>query len=47
MKDMKAAAAERWVDAVNADGQFGRWTFRLVSKIEAVGATLDSVSAPE
>jgi type III restriction enzyme len=28
--DVKAAAAERWVRAVNADGTWGQWHYRLV-----------------
>ena len=27
--DVKKAAAERWVNAVNADGSFGHWAYRL------------------
>ena len=28
--DIKRAAAERWVAAVNADGSFGQWAYRMV-----------------
>jgi len=35
------AAAERWVAAVNADGQFGRWGYRLVRSIREVRTALD------
>jgi len=31
---VKAAAAERRVAAVNADGKFGVWSFRLIRKPE-------------
>lgn len=27
--EVKEAAAQRWVSAVNADGKFGRWVFRM------------------
>jgi type III restriction enzyme len=30
LKDLKKAAAERWVKAVNADGKFGCWRFAMV-----------------
>lgn len=30
LADVKRAAAERWVRAVNADGQWGEWHYRLV-----------------
>jgi hypothetical protein len=28
LKDVEGAAAERWLSAVNSDGQFGQWAFR-------------------
>jgi type III restriction enzyme len=36
LKDIKKAAAERWVSAVNADGSFGLWLYRMVSTPEQV-----------
>ena len=38
LQEIKAAAAERWVAAVNADGQFGEWAFRMVTKVSEVTA---------
>jgi type III restriction enzyme len=29
LEKIKKAAAERWVSAVNADGKFGQWVYRL------------------
>jgi len=29
LKEVKKAAAERWVNAVNADGKFGDWAFKM------------------
>lgn len=29
LDEVKEAAAQRWVKAVNADGKFGRWAFRM------------------
>ena len=30
MADVKRAAAERWVRAVNSDGQWGVWHYSLI-----------------
>jgi type III restriction enzyme len=38
--EVKQAAAQRWVDAVNADGQFGTWQFALARSIEEVRTLL-------
>ncbi len=45
LQEVKAAAAERWVSAVNADGQFGRWAFRMVTKVSDVGSTIAEVAS--
>jgi type III restriction enzyme len=45
LADVKASAAERWVAAVNADGQHGRWQYAMARSIEAVRAALNEVSA--
>jgi type III restriction enzyme len=42
MADIKTQAAQRWVDAVNAEGSFGTWEFRMVQAIGEVRAVLDS-----
>ena len=34
--DVKAAAAQRWVDGVNADGRFGIWSYEIASKVDQV-----------
>lgn len=44
LADVKAAAAERWVAAVNADGQYGRWRYAMVRKVEQVREILDRVA---
>jgi len=38
----EAAAAERWVAAVNADGTFGTWRYALARKIAQVRQILDN-----
>jgi hypothetical protein len=47
MKELKAAAAERWVRAVNAEGTKGRWAYRMVSHPSEVPAVVDSCRASE
>jgi hypothetical protein len=34
-------AAQRWVDAVNADGSFGEWRYAIVRNPNAVGSAID------
>jgi hypothetical protein len=41
LAEMKAAAARRWVAAVNADGQFGRWQYEMARAIPKVRVFLD------
>ena len=42
LADVKAAAADRWIAAVNADGTFGSWRFAMARKIADVRVVLDS-----
>jgi type III restriction enzyme len=46
LADVKAAAAQRWVAAVNADGTFGEWRFAMARKLADVRATLDEFNNP-
>lgn len=41
LADVKAAAAERWVAAVNADGAFGTWRYAMARKVVEVRDILD------
>lgn len=43
LADVKASAAARWVDAVNADGIHGRWRYELARNVSSVGEKLSSV----
>jgi type III restriction enzyme len=43
LADVKTAAAQRWVDAVNADGQFGRWRFEMARAVPDVRRILDAI----
>lgn len=40
---VKRAAAQRWVDAVNADGRFGTWRYAMAMRPSEVRTTLDTV----
>lgn len=42
VKEVKADAARRWVNAVNASGQFGRWDYAVCRKPTEVVSILDS-----
>jgi type III restriction enzyme len=44
--DVKRAAAERWVAAVNADGRFGTWDFALARSMEQVREALEGGGQP-
>ena len=41
LEEVKAQAAQRWVDAVNADGSFGEWRYAVVHEMASVSAALD------
>lgn len=41
---IKAAAAERWCNAVNNDGRFGRWSYHLVRQPPDLMKLLDSLA---
>ena len=40
LKEVKKAAAERWAHAVNADGKFGRWAFKMAEHPADVAGVL-------
>lgn len=44
LAEVKAAAAERWVAAVNADGSFGTWRFAMARKVVEVRDILDETA---
>jgi type III restriction enzyme len=45
LEEVKAAAAHRWVDAVNADGSFGEWRYGIVHSMGKVPELLNEVGA--
>ncbi|HET9401771.1 MAG TPA: hypothetical protein VFO34_12560 [Candidatus Acidoferrales bacterium] len=44
-EEIKHAAADRWVSAVNADGSYGRWAYTLVKKPTDVSAAITTAAA--
>lgn len=43
LAEVKFAAAERWVAAVNADGSYGRWRYAMVRSVADVRVVLNSL----
>ena len=44
LEEVKRAAAERWVAAVNADGTYGRWCYRVVKKVPDIDSIIRGVA---
>jgi len=44
LEEVKRAAAQRWVAAVNADGTYGRWLYRLTNKTTEVSGILTAAT---
>jgi type III restriction enzyme len=44
LREVKKAAAERWVDAVNNEGSFGRWAYHVVHEPTDVKAAVREVA---
>jgi type III restriction enzyme len=44
LEEVKRAAAERWVAAVNADGTYGEWRYGLAKRPTEVGQIIASVA---
>ena len=45
LEEVKREAAERWVSAVNADGTYGRWLYRLTKKTTDVSGIITAAAA--
>jgi type III restriction enzyme len=43
--DVKEQAAERWVAAVNADGQCGEWRYMLARDMNLVASTINAIAS--
>jgi type III restriction enzyme len=44
LEEVKRAAAERWVAAVNAEGSFGRWEYAVAKRPTDVRSILDGIA---
>jgi type III restriction enzyme len=44
LEDVKRAAAERWVAAVNVDGTYGQWRYALMKKVSDIDAALANLA---
>jgi type III restriction enzyme len=44
LKEVKQQAAARWVAAVNADGSFGPWAFRMLNAVTDVAAAIQAAA---
>jgi type III restriction enzyme len=47
LEDVKRAAAERWVSAVNAEGSYGWWAYRIAKKTTEVSGIITAASGNE
>jgi type III restriction enzyme len=45
LEEIKTQAAQRWVDALNADGSFGEWRYTVVRDMNLVKTSIDEVLA--
>ncbi len=43
-KEVKAQAARRWVDAVNAEGSHGVWEYAVVESVREIAQVIQKVS---
>jgi type III restriction enzyme len=46
LEQVKAAAACRWVAAVNADGRHGAWSYAMAREVSQVAARLAEAAVP-
>ena len=44
LEEVKKSAAERWVNAVNADAGFGVWTYAVAKKVSDASALISSAT---
>ena len=44
LREVKAQAAVRWVNAVNADGNYGRWKYAVATKPEHIARCIEEAS---
>jgi hypothetical protein len=44
LAEVKRAAAERWVAAVNAEGSYGEWAYRMVMSATEVPGVISALA---
>jgi len=44
LEDVKRAAADRWIRAVNAEGSFGVWEYGVAKKVSEVPQLISKVA---
>jgi type III restriction enzyme len=44
LEEVKRDAANRWVNAVNADGRYGRWQYAIARRPEEARKCLDAAT---
>ena len=44
LEEMKREAAERWANAVNVEGSFGRWHYRVAKQVSDIPGLISSVA---
>lgn len=44
LEEVKAQAAQRWVEAVNGDGRHGTWRYAVVHEMASVPAVLSGLA---
>ncbi len=44
LEEVKTAAAHRWVNAVNAEGNYGRWQYAIVHRVGDIDKVLNTLS---
>jgi type III restriction enzyme len=47
LAEVKASAASRWVNAVNAEGSHGTWRYELARSVSSVGAKISALTPVE
>jgi type III restriction enzyme len=46
-EEVKRAAAERWVAAVNSDGAYGQWQYAIAKRISDIPSIIERLATGE
>jgi type III restriction enzyme len=44
LEEVKREAAERWVNAVNVEGSFGRWCYKVAKQVSDIPRLISSAA---